>query len=469
MLLVAKFSLFIFDLTHYLHIITTAAMRYFILAFIILSMASLLLYNVYSSDVAALHPSNDILVVEVASSEPADGSVVSTDVESPIVETVTEVAPQVRERGVMVEVGAGETLTNILARYNVGASERYALSRALKPYFDPRRLRPGRKVELVLAEEPYANGNRCLKYFRIMVGHGELVELAHVDNKTFKGERIAYQYDTTVKEAAGTIDSSFFSAARNQGVPRGIFTEFYNMLGAKVDFQRDIKPGDSFHIVYEEEDDTPYDSTNMGRLLYASMTMSGKSVGYFRYTTHDGFTGFFDEQGNSIDTQLLRTPLRAGNLSSPFGNRKHPVYGYQRMHQGIDFSARRGTAVLAAGDGVIDRVGRYGTYGKYIRVRHGEKYMTAYAHLAGYAKNLKVGTRVSQGDVIGYVGSTGVATGPNLHYEVLRYGKRINPLKLKLPPIKSLSGEELRRFQEFLKAYEKPLDTQPLQVAQVSG
>tara|TARA_Y100001954_G_C15748275_1_gene572278 strand:- start:660 stop:1364 length:705 start_codon:yes stop_codon:yes gene_type:complete len=231
------------------------------------------------------------------------------------------------------------------------------------------------------------------------------------------------------------------------------------MLSARVDFQRDLRKGDRYNIVYEENDDSPLGGIHPGRLLYASLILPDKTIGYYRHTTLDGYSGFFDEKGESVDTRLLKTPLSSGHLSSLFGNRKHPVLGYKRMHKGIDFSAQMGTPVLAAGDGVIDRVGRYGNYGKHIRIRHGSELTTSYAHLSKYAKGMKPGMRVSQGTVIGYVGRTGLTTGPNLHYEVTRSGKHINPMTLELPPVRTLQGKELRRFKDILRGFELPVKT----------
>ncbi len=438
-------------------------MRNIFLISTVLGLTALLLFNVYNTEVARLHGPEPVLSNDAPSAKVEAALVPSASPVPAVVDEIPDLPPaELEEPGVIVGIAPNETLTDILARYQIPMVERIALSKALKEFQNPRRLRPGRKMELVLSDEPDSNGKRCLKAFRMMIGQDELVELIHTDHLTFAGKRKPFQHDTVVRNVTGTIDSSFFVAARSQGVPRGILTEFYNMLGARVDFQREIRKGDVFHIVYEENNDSPYSSSHAGRMLYASMTSQGRDIGYFRYTTHDGFSGYFDEHGNSVDTRLLKTPLRAGRLSSSFGNRKHPVYGYARMHRGIDFSARRGTPVLAAGDGVVERAGIYGTYGKFIRIRHGEKYMTGYAHLGSYAKGITPGTRVSQGDVIGYVGSTGLTTGPNLHYEVFEYGKRINPMTLKLPPIRALQGEELRRFKEYLKTYQKSAGAQPV-------
>lgn len=380
--------------------------------------------------------------------------------------TDAPIPTEIERRGVIIRVTPNDTLTDILARQQVRAKEQYALSRALGKFYDLRRLRPGQALEVALSDKPDGNGKRCVEQFRLMVERDVLAELKHVDHASFEGGIRPFQHESRIKDVSGSIGTSFILSARKQGVPRKVFTEFYNMFGARVDFQREIRKGDTYRVVYEENDDSPYGGAHAGQMLYASLTVLGRPVGYYRYTTHDGFTGFFDENGSSVDTRLLKTPLNGGALSSLFGSRKHPVYGYKRMHRGIDFSAPRGTPILAAGDGVVDLVGRYGNYGKYVEIRHGSEFVTGYAHMSTYADQLKPGKRVKQGDVIGFVGSTGLTTGPNLHYEVFRYGKRINPMNLKLPPFRSLYGEELRRFREYMKWYEQKLARSAGQVSE---
>jgi len=359
--------------------------------------------------------------------------------------------------GTIVEVAQNDTLTEILSRKSVMPNERYELSKAVSEFHDLRRLRPGNKMEIWLSDEVNDNGRRCVERFRLMTERDSLIELTHIDHDMFPGQRLELQHKTETKINSGEINTSFFLSARKSGVPREVLTEFYNMFSSRVDFQRDIRKGDRYSIVYEENDDSPLGGIHAGRLLYASLTLPEKTIGYYRYTTLDGYSGFFNENGESVDTHLLKTPLSSGHLSSVFGARTHPVLGYKRMHRGIDFSAAIGTPILAAGDGVVERVGRYGSYGKYVRIRHGSEYTTGYAHLSAYAKGVKPGVRVTQGTVIGYVGKTGLTTGPNLHYEVSREGRRINPMTLELPPVKTLQGKDLRRFKNLLRGYESTM------------
>ena len=195
--------------------------------------------------------------------------------------------------------------------------------------------------------------------------------------------------------------------------------------------------------------------------MYASIDLRGQSIRAYRYTTSDGYTGFFDESGASLSTNLMKTPIDGARLSSLFGKRKHPILGYTRMHRGLDFAAPRGTPVLAAGNGVVIQKGRNGDFGKYIRIKHDATYSTAYAHLSRYADKLKPGGRVRQGEVIGYVGATGLATGPNLHYEVLQGRRQVNPMKVELPPRRLLGSVEMARYEREKKKIRSLLAFQP--------
>jgi murein DD-endopeptidase MepM/ murein hydrolase activator NlpD len=251
--------------------------------------------------------------------------------------------------------------------------------------------------------------------------------------------------------ASGEITNSFYASAKAEHVPKPILMDTFATLSHAIDFQRDISKGDRFVLGYEYFDDKEYGDKHPGDLLYVSMFLGEKEFSYFRYKTSNGFSGFFDAEGKSIDTSLLKTPLGGGRLSSLYGKRKHPVLAYARMHKGLDFAAAKGTPIFAAGDGIVTARKRNGSFGKYIRIKHNKDYSTAYAHLNKYAQNLAVGSRVRQGDIIGNVGTTGLTSGPNLHYEVVYRGQQINPLTVKLPSRIVLNGNELNRFKQAKK------------------
>ena len=224
-----------------------------------------------------------------------------------------------------------------------------------------------------------------------------------------------------------------------------------------VDFQRDIWPKDTFEILYEEEL-LKYDKSKKesGNVLYASLVLkSGVSLKLYKFTTKSGDTKYFDERGKSAQKLLMKTPIDGARISSSFGKRKHPILGYNVAHRGIDFAAPKGTPIYAAGNGTIEIKKKNGSYGKYILIRHANRFKTAYAHLSKYAKT---SGKVTQGQVIGYVGSTGRSTGSHLHYEIIKNGKRINPKTLKLPSGKKLKGDELEIFMEEKNKIERRLD-----------
>jgi murein DD-endopeptidase MepM/ murein hydrolase activator NlpD len=226
-----------------------------------------------------------------------------------------------------------------------------------------------------------------------------------------------------------------------------VLVEMIRIFSFDVDFQRELQPGDSFEVLYEAlfEDDGSLAKTD--GVLYASLTLSGERLDLYNFTPHSGHSDFFDGKGQSVRKTLMRTPIDGARLSSRFGMRKHPVLGYSRLHKGTDFAAPRGTPIYAAGDGVVESAGRNGAYGKYLRIRHNSTYKTAYAHMKRIAKGMRRGKRVRQGQIIGYVGSTGRSTGPHLHYEVLRGGRQVNPLKIKLPSGEKLKAADLESFE----------------------
>jgi murein DD-endopeptidase MepM/ murein hydrolase activator NlpD len=246
--------------------------------------------------------------------------------------------------------------------------------------------------------------------------------------------------------AAGSIQSSLFEAGQADGVPIEVMGEIIHAFSYDVDFQRDIQPGDSYEILYERYADGAGNLAKTGDILFASLTLSGRKLALYRYTTADGRTDWFNPKGDSVRKALLRTPVDGAKITSGFGMRMHPILGYSLMHKGVDFGAPIGTPIYAAGDGKIQQIGPFSGYGNYIRIKHTAQYATAYGHISRFAGGLRVGSRVSQGQVIAYVGMTGRATGPHLHFEVILNGKQINPQSIKLPAGEKLRGKELKTY-----------------------
>ena len=228
------------------------------------------------------------------------------------------------------------------------------------------------------------------------------------------------------------------------------------ILGFVIDFQRELRRGDEFRVFYTKKIDLLNNNVIAIRPIeFISATLKKRNFKFYRYTSKNGFTGYYDENGRSSKKTLMKTPLNGARLSSKYGNRKHPILGYTKMHRGVDFAAPKGTPILAAGDGIIDYAGWNGSYGKYIRIRHNSSYKTVYAHLSKILKSRN--SKVNQGDVIGLLGSTGRSTGPHLHYEVLLNNKQINPMKIKLPSGKRIPDGEMKYFKTEIDKIKKSI------------
>lgn len=352
--------------------------------------------------------------------------------------------PAAAPQRVAVEVRSGDTLAKLLARAGVEAEESHAAIAALREHYDPRHLRPGQEVGLVLAPSEAGGG---LLGLTLAAAVDRDLSVTRDGDGGFDAREVKKKLRRAPVAASGTIEDSLYVAASRAGMPAAILVEMIRAFSYDVDFQRDIQTGDGFETLYETLRYEDGSVATHGQLLYAALTLGGKKIGIYRYEARDGTADFFHENGHSVRKALLRTPVDGAKLTSRFGTRRHPILGYNRMHRGVDFGAARGTPVMAAGDGVVARASWYGGYGKYIQIRHNSTYSTAYAHLDGYAHGIRAGTRIRQGQVIGYVGSTGRSTGPHLHYEVLRGNRQVNPLSVKLPTGEKLKGDELARFR----------------------
>ena len=242
------------------------------------------------------------------------------------------------------------------------------------------------------------------------------------------------------------ISNSLYSSAINIGIKPNIIIEFARIYGFQVDFQRDIWKNDSFQIIYETFLDPNNKVIETGNIIYANLILQGNENNLYIFKTKDG-NEHFDAAGKSVRKSLMKTPINGARLSSSFGMRKHPILGYNKMHRGTDFAAPEGTPVMASGDGKVVRARWCGGGGNCIKIKHNSTYSTVYAHLKNFARGIKEGKKVTQGQIIGYVGSTGMSTGPHLHYEVIINGKKVNSQKLKLPSGKILKGSERKLFE----------------------
>ena len=243
-------------------------------------------------------------------------------------------------------------------------------------------------------------------------------------------------------------------AASANDIPDPALAEYIRVMGFSVDFQREIRRGDAFELLYEQQIDQITGDVIGTELHYAGLMLSGKQLGFYRYD-HDGSrVGWYDRDGNSAARTLIRTPISGARLSSSYGMRKHPISGYNKMHKGVDFAAPSGTPIIAAGSGVITKSGWLGAYGRYVSIRHNGTYSTAYAHMSRIARGITPGARVEQGQIIGYVGSSGRSTGPHLHYEILVNNRKVNPLTVSLPTGEKIPPELLAPFKKRVELVE---------------
>ena len=355
----------------------------------------------------------------------------------------------------IIQVQKGDTLMSVLADAGIKLDEAHAAIVALSDVFSPRQLMPGQPIKLTLAPTDQSDGETDgssqpplqLVALSLQPSVARNVELTRGLDGAFTAQSTDVPLHREMARAAGNIQSSLFEAGQADGVPIEVMNEIIHAFSYDVDFQREIQPGDSYEILYERYADGDGNLAKTGNILFASLTLSGRKFALYRYTTADGRTDWFNPKGDSVRKALLRTPVDGAKITSGFGMRMHPILGYSLMHKGVDFGAPIGTPIYAAGDGVIQQIGPFSGYGNYIRIKHTTQYATAYGHISRFAGGFRVGSHVRQGQVIAYVGMTGRATGPHLHYEVLVNGKQINPQSIKLPTGEKLLGKDLKNFQ----------------------
>lgn len=342
-------------------------------------------------------------------------------------------------------VERGDTLMSLLTGAGVPRAQAHAAIEAMSAVFSPRHLRPGHEIEISLRPALGADPARLIG-LSIAESPIRAIVVARAGMEGFAAEAVERPLETRLQRAEGAITSSLYVAAVEAGVPLPILSQLITVFSFDVDFQRDIQPGDRFAAFYEIKTDEAGAVLDTGEILIGEMTVNGQKRRFYRFEEPDGRVDYFDAEGKSVRKALLATPIEGARLSSGYGMRRHPILGYNKMHRGLDFAAPTGTPIFAAGDGVVERANRFGAYGNYVRIRHNATYSTAYAHLSKFGRGVKAGARVRQGQVIGYVGSTGRSTGPHLHYEVLVNGQQANPRALNLPTGRALDGALLQAF-----------------------
>ena len=340
------------------------------------------------------------------------------------------------------KISGGETFNKILENYFIEKQEIQEIQEQISKKININKLNPDQKIIILLDQM-----NGTVKEFTFQYSSTEKIYLTK-DNieDSFKQKIIVTKLNREVFYKENIILQSLYKSASDEKIPANIIIEFARIYGFQVDFQRDIRKNDRFQIMYEIFLDDKKKIIETGKILFANLKLSGQDNSLYYFDQKDS-EGHYDKNGKSVKKALMKTPINGARLSSPFGMRKHPIDGFNKMHKGTDFAAPLGTPIMASGDGIIKKAGWCGGGGNCVKIKHNSTYETVYAHMSKFARGIRSGMRVKQGQTIGYVGSTGKSTGPHLHYEVIVNGKKINSQKLKLPSGKVLKGKERKIFE----------------------
>ena len=340
------------------------------------------------------------------------------------------------------KIKSGETFDKILESYSIEKSEILKIKNSLKDKVNLNKLNTKQIIQFNLDKT-----NNKISEFVYQTSNTQKIFLKrNIESDKFKEEILSIKLDKKIVYNENIILQSLYKAATDENIPANTIIEFARIYGFQVDFQRDIRKQDKFQIMYEIFLNEKNEIVETGEILFANLKLSGQDNSLY-YFDKDGSEGHYDKNGKSVKKALMKTPINGARLSSPFGMRKHPIDGFNKMHRGTDFAAPMGTPIMASGDGVVKKAGWCGGGGNCVKIKHNSTYQTIYAHMSKFARGIKTGVRVKQGQTIGYVGSTGKSTGPHLHYEVLVNGKKVNSQKLKLPSGKILKGKERKNFE----------------------
>ncbi len=340
------------------------------------------------------------------------------------------------------KVSSGETFDKILENYSINKIEINKIKKSLEKKFDINKLNTKQIIQFSLDKT-----NNKITEFTFQISNTQKIFLErNVENDNFNEEILSIKLLKEIVYKENLILQSLYKSATDENIPPNVIIEFASIYGFQVDFQRDIRKQDKFQIMYETFLNEKKEIVETGEILYANLKLSGQDNNLYYFDKY-GSEGHYDQNGKSVKKALMKTPINGARLSSPFGMRKHPIDGFNKMHRGTDFAAPMGTPIMASGDGIIKKAGWCGGGGNCVKIKHNSTYQTIYAHMSKFARGIKPGVRVKQGQTIGYVGSTGKSTGPHLHYEVIVNGKKVNSQKLKLPSGKILKGQERKLFE----------------------
>ena len=355
----------------------------------------------------------------------------------------------------LVTIKAGQTFGDLINDYDIPDSEKFKISQLLSEKIDLTQINIGTEIRITFLKK---NNFIEIKKINILDKKNNQIQILKKDDKyEIDSSSVLAFTKNILKEIV--INESLYKSAINADVPPNIIMQFVNLYGFDVDFQREIRNGNIIKIYYEVFLDNKLNIRKAGNIKYASLALSKNTYELYKYTTNDNNKSeYFDAAGKSAVKALMKTPINGASLSSGYGMRKHPILGYDRLHQGVDFAAPTGTPIMAAGTGFIEKIGMNGGAGNYIKIKHINGYKTAYGHMNKFAAGLKKGSKVTQGQTIGFVGSTGMSTGPHLHYEVIFNNKKINPMKMKLPSGRKLKGKILDDFIKYASDLNKEME-----------
>ena len=339
-------------------------------------------------------------------------------------------------------IKSGETFDKILNDYSIDKEQVKAIKENLSKKTDINKLNTNQRIQITVDQT-----NNKIKEFIFQISNTEKIILTKTNEiSKFNEEVLVLKLNKKIIYNENVILQSLYKAATDQNIPPNTIIEFARIYGFQVDFQRDIRKGDKFQIMYEVFIDNQDKIIQSGEILFANLKLSGQDNSLY-YFDKKNVQGHYNKNGKSVQKALMKTPINGARLSSSFGMRKHPIDGFNKMHRGTDFAAPKGTPIMASGNGIVKKAGWCGGGGNCVKIKHNSTYETVYAHMSKFARGIKKGVRVKQGQTIGYVGSTGKSTGPHLHYEVIVNGKRVNSQKLKLPSGKILKGKDRELFE----------------------
>ncbi len=360
--------------------------------------------------------------------------------------TISKITSELKDRFTEFEylVKEGDNFEIIINKLQISKKEKEIFIETIKKSKDIKILRPNQKINIKIDKK---DKPKIIEFIIEISKKKEIRFVRGIDGKNFKSKLFEKNLKKIVTYKESKITNSLYQSALNLRIKPNIIIEFARLYGFQVDFQRDIWKNDSFQIIYEEFLNEQGDIIETGNIIFANLNLKNEDLKLYRFEYEKNNIDYFDENGKSMRKTLMKTPINGARLSSSFGKRKHPILGFTKMHTGTDFAAPLGTPILASGDGFIVKAQWCGGGGNCVKIKHNRVYQTVYAHMSKFGRGIKKGVRVKQGQIIGYVGSTGLSTGPHLHYEVIENGKKINSQKLRLPSGKVLKGNERKNFE----------------------